>query len=137
MGFMVKVNFSIVHRGHSQYILGIFQMEGRQITYQEMNEAAEKIAAGLLAAGIKPGERVAVWGPNQANWIITKWAVSKAGMHLVTLNPLYTAKELEYSVNKVDIAAIVCPKEIGPLDYHATITEMIPDLAKATRGNYA
>jgi len=115
-------------------VQAIFQMEGRQITYQEMNEAAEKIAAGLIAIGIAPGSRVAILGPNQANWVITKWAVAKAGMHLVTLNPLYTASELEYAINKVDIAALICPKEIGPLDYHGTIQQLAPDLTKGTRG---
>ena len=117
------------------YLSAIFQMEGRQITYEEMNSAAEKVAAGLLAVGIAPGSRVAILGPNQANWVITKWAVAKAGMHLVTLNPLYTPSELEYAINKVDVTALICPKEIGPLDYHATIQQMVPDLTKGTRGN--
>ena len=78
---------------------------------------------------------MAVWGPNQADWLVTKWAVAKAGMHLVTLNPLYTAPELEYAIQKVDITAIICPKEIGPLDYHATIKQMIPGLENATKGD--
>ena len=56
-------------------------------------------------------------------------------MHLVTLNPLYTAPELEYAIQKVDISAIICPKEIGPLDYHDTIKQMIPGLENATKGD--
>jgi long-subunit acyl-CoA synthetase (AMP-forming) len=52
-------------------------MEGKIFTYAEMNATAEKMAAGLLACGLTPGERVAVWGPNQADWLITKWAVAK------------------------------------------------------------
>ena len=109
-------------------------MEGVELTYEQMNAEAEKIAAGLLTTGIKPGQRVAIWGPNQSKWCISKWAVAKAGMHLVTLNPLYTAQELEYAINKVDIAAIICPKEIAHLDYHDTIQKMIPGLTTSTRG---
>ena len=55
-------------------------------------------------------------------------------MHLVTVNPLYTPKELEYAINKVDIAAIICPKEIGPLNYHNTIQKVIPGLCESKKG---
>ena len=109
-------------------------MEGREITYGEMNELAENLACGLLAAGHKPGDRIGVWGPNQSPWVITKWACYKAGFQLVTLNPMYTARELEYACNKVNITGILCPKEIGPLDYHAKIEEMCPFLQMSTRG---
>ena len=75
-------------------------MEGREITFSEMNQLAENLACGLIAAGHKPGDRIGVWGPNQSPWVITKWACYKAGFQLVTLNPMYTARELEYAVNK-------------------------------------
>jgi len=119
---------------HADKVQYWIQMEGREITYGEMNELAEQLASGLLAAGHKPGDRIGVWGPNQSPWVITKWACYKAGFQLVTLNPMYTARELEYACNKVNIAAIVCPKEIGPLDYHAKIEEMCPMLQTQTRG---
>ena len=109
-------------------------MEGREITFSEMNELAENLACELIAAGHKPGDRIGVWGPNQSPWVITKWACYKAGFQLVTLNPMYTARELEYAVNKVKIAGILCPKEIGPLDYHAKIEEMIPNLQMSKPG---
>jgi len=47
---------------------------------------------------------------------------------MVNINPLYTARELEYALVKVDAKILVCPKEIGPLNYDAKIREMIPDL---------
>ena len=103
-----------------------FQMEGREISYSEMNTLAEKLACGLLAAGHRPGDRIGIWGPNQSPWMITKWASYKAGLQLVTLNPMYTARELEYAINKVGISGIICPKEIGPIDYHKQISIMSP-----------
>merc|ERR1712227_73070 len=93
-----------------------------------MNVEAKKFAAGLFAMGIRPGDRVAVWGPNQPEWLIMKWACAKAGVAMVNINPLYTARELEYALEKVDAKMLVCPKEIGPLDYDTTIRQMIPDL---------
>ena len=100
---------------HADTVQYWIQMEGREITFGEMNELAENLACGLLAAGHRPGDRIGVWGPNQSPWVVTKWACYKAGFQLVTLNPMYTARELEYACNKVNIAGILCPKEIGPL----------------------
>ena len=51
---------------------------------------------------MKQGDAVAIWGPNQPEWLITKWAAAKAGLPLVNINPLYTANELEYAINKVN-----------------------------------
>mgnify|MGYP000540639690 CR=1 FL=1 len=47
---------------------------------------------------------------------------------MVNINPLYTARELEYALEKVDAKILICPKEIGPLNYDETIRQMIPDL---------
>lgn len=58
----------------------------------------------------------------------------KAGIPMVCINPLYTARELEYAINKVNVKALVCPKSVGPLNYEKIINEMIPDIA--TRDKY-
>ena len=84
-------------------ILDTFMMEGVSYTYAEMVEKATQIATGLLAAGFKQGDRIGILGPNQSQWSIAMWAVAMAGMQLVTINPMYTAPELEYAINKVDI----------------------------------
>ena len=62
----------------------VFDLFATEFTFQETHETAEKFAAGLLAAGLKPGDRVAVWGPNQPEWFIMKWATAKLGMPLGT-----------------------------------------------------
>jgi len=113
----------------------VFDLFATEFTFQETHEIAEKFAAGLLAAGLKPGDKVAVWGPNQPEWYIMKWATAKVGMPLVSLNPLYTVPELEYAMNKVGAKALVCPKELGPLNYNAALTSLIPDLDKQDKFN--
>ena len=62
----------------------VFDLFATEFTFQETHETAEKFAAGLLAAGLKPSDRVAVWGPNQPEWFIMKWATAKLGMPLGT-----------------------------------------------------
>ena len=42
------------------------------------------LAAGLLAMGLKKGDRVGMWGPNTREWVITQFATAKAGLVLVS-----------------------------------------------------
>ena len=78
-----------------------FDMFNKSFTFAEMNAEAERIGAALLSLGLKSGDAVAIWGPNQPEWLVTKWAAAKVNMPLVNINPLYTARELEYALNKV------------------------------------
>ena len=52
-------------------LMASFEMEKREFTFGEMNKQAVQIGAGLLALGCKKGDRVAIWGPNQSEWLIT------------------------------------------------------------------
>ena len=70
-------------------------------TYAEFNQRAEALAAGLLALGLSPGERIGIWASNCSEWALTQFASAKAGLILVNLNPAYRASELEFSLNKV------------------------------------
>lgn len=54
---------------------------------------------------------------------------------MVCINPLYTARELEYAINKVNVKALVCPRSVGQLNYENIITQMIPDIAEQNRYN--
>ena len=53
----------------------------------------------------------------------------------MNINPLYTAHELEYALNKVKVKVLICPQTIGALDYGNILTELIPDLASRDRFN--
>jgi len=58
-------------------------------TYKELSEKTTVIAKGLLDSGYRPGESIAVWGPNHPEWILSEYAIAKAGLKLVTLNPAF------------------------------------------------
>src|SRR3979490_1404486 len=70
-------------------------------TYTEFKQRVDALAAGLLALGLSPGERIGIWAANCSEWALTQFATAKAGLILVTLNPAYRAGELEFSLNKV------------------------------------
>src|SRR5689334_12676379 len=58
-------------------------------TYAEFNDAVDRLASGMLAAGLRPRDRVGVWSPNRAEWALTQYATAKAGVILVNINPAY------------------------------------------------
>src|SRR5262245_36191561 len=70
-------------------------------TYGELARRVDDLAAGLLALGLEPGDRVGIWSPNNAEWVLTQFATAKAGLILVNVNPAYRRAEIEYALNKV------------------------------------
>lgn len=68
---------------------------GRTWTYSELLADSERLAGALLTR-FKPGERIAVWSPNTPEWIILEFAAALAGLTLVTVNPAFQPRELDY-----------------------------------------
>jgi len=85
----------------------VVRQQGIRWTYTEFKQRVDALAAGFLALGLSPGERLGIWAPNCAEWTLTQFASAKAGLILVNLNPAYRASELEYSLNKVGCRALV------------------------------
>jgi fatty-acyl-CoA synthase len=104
-------------------------------TYRELKERVDAFAAGLLALGLKRGDRIGVWSPNNAEWVITQFATAKAGLILVNINPAYRLAELEYALNKAGCVALVTAAQFKSSDYHAMLRELAPELRTASPGN--
>jgi fatty-acyl-CoA synthase len=60
-------------------------------TYRELRDRAEMFAAGLIALGLEPGDRIGLWSPNRAEWVVVQFAAAKAGLVLVNINPATSA----------------------------------------------
>src|SRR5581483_9776367 len=103
-------------------------------TWRELREQADEFAAGSLALGLKPGERIGIWSLNRAEWALTQFAAAKAGLILVTINPAYRLTELEYALNLVGCAAIVTATQFKTSDYVGMLNTLAPELAAATPG---
>jgi fatty-acyl-CoA synthase len=94
-------------------------------SYARLNQEADAFAAGLLALGLKPGERIGIWSPNNAEWVVAQFATAKAGLILVTINPAYRTHELEYAINKVGCSALI----LAPAFKSSNYIEMLRSLA--------
>ena len=88
-------------------------------TYRELQQRVDAFAAGLLALGLEPGDRVGIWSPNNAEWVVTQFATAKAGLILVNINPAYRLAELEYALNKVGCKALITATAFKTSDYVA------------------
>ena len=95
-------------------------------TYRELNEAADRLAAGLVHLGLVRGDRIGIWAPNRYEWIVTQFATAKAGLILVTINPAYRTSELEYALNKVGCKALVLAPSFKTSDYAAMLEQIRP-----------
>ena len=103
-------------------------------TYRELKEHVDRLAAGLVALGLDAGERVGIWAPNCAEWVVTQFATARAGLILVNINPAYRLGELEYALNKVGCRALILAPEFKTSDYHAMMRELAPEIATARPG---
>jgi len=103
-------------------------------TYAEFRDRIDTLAAGLLKLGIKPGERVGVWGPNSSEWVLTQMATAKIGAILVNINPAYRLYELEYAMNKSGCRAIVSAEQFKTSKYLEMLYALAPELNRSEPG---
>ena len=108
--------------------------QGARLSWQELKHRAEELAAGLLARGLKPGDRVGIWSLNRVEWVLTQFACAKAGLILTTVNPAYRLSELEYALNKVGMSALIIAPPFKTSDYPGMITALAPELAACPPG---
>src|SRR3954452_5554644 len=100
-------------------------------TYAELGEAVERLARSLLANGLAPGDRLGIWSPNRAEWVLVQYATAKAGIVLVNINPAYRTSELEYALRQSGCRALIAAPSFKTSDYAAMIDEVrggLPDL---------
>ncbi|MBN8813301.1 MAG: AMP-binding protein [Sphingomonas sp.] len=102
-------------------------------TFAELLERADAFAAGLLALGLEPGERIGIWAPNCIEWTLTQFAAARAGLILVTINPAYRTSEASFTMAKVGLAALVFMDRFKTSDYAAMVAEIAPDLPALRR----
>ena len=78
-----------------------------RLTYRQYQAESNRLAKGLMAIGVGPGEHIAIWATNVPEWALMQMAVGKIGAVLVTVNTNYRASELEYVLRQGDVATLV------------------------------
>ncbi len=95
--------------------------QGVRWSWRALAERADALAAGFLALGLESGDRIGIWSPNCAEWALTQFAAAKVGLVLTTINPAYRTSELEFTLNKVGVRAMVAAERFKTSDYLAML----------------
>ncbi len=108
--------------------------QGLRYTYAQLAELVDRAARGLLALGIEKGDRVGIWSPNNAEWVVTQFATARMGAILVNINPAYRQHELEYALQQSGVKLLITAPGFRTHDYRATIASIVPELERSRRG---
>jgi len=95
--------------------------QGVRLSYRELEAAAERCARALLASGVQPGDRVGIWAPNVAEWVVVQYAAALAGAILVNVNPSYRQHELEHALRHAGCTVLVHAREFRGVDYEEAL----------------
>ena len=105
--------------------------QGIRWTYAQLKRHADNFAAGLLELGLVPGDRVGIWSPNRAEWVVVQFAAAKAGLILVNINPAYRVLELEHVLRTAGCAALITAARFKSSRYLEMIETLVPRPARA------
>ncbi|HET6530984.1 MAG TPA: AMP-binding protein [Actinoplanes sp.] len=94
---------------------------GVRYTYREFDAAVNRVALGLLDRGIGKGDRVGIWAPNCAEWVLVQYATAKIGAILVNVNPAYRTHELDYVVKQSGMSLLISAVSFKTSDYRGMI----------------
>jgi fatty-acyl-CoA synthase len=112
----------------------VVRPQGVRWTYAELHREVDAFAAGLVALGLEQGDRLGIWSPNNAEWVIAQLATARAGIILVTLNPAYRIHELRYALTRVGCRALITATAFKGGDYVGMLRELAPELDRARPG---
>ncbi|MGZ2256448.1 AMP-binding protein [Roseobacter sp. A03A-229] len=110
----------------------IFRAQGIRWSYAELSHEVDRLAAGLLTLGIEREDRVGIWSPNRAEWLLTQFATARIGAILVCINPAYRLSELEYALNAVGCKALVTARSFKSSDYTGMLQALAPEFARSS-----
>lgn len=100
---------------------------GRRWSYAELHQDVRRLATGLLQAGVSIGDRVGIWAPNCAEWVLTQYATAEIGAVLVNINPAYRSRELAHALRQSEAAMVISAPRFKTADYAALLREVAPE----------
>ena len=106
----------------------VVRAQGFRATYRELWDRVGEAARGLLALGVKRGDRVGIWSPNRWEWVALQFASARVGAILVNLNPAYKTAEIEYALRQAGVSVLVLARAFRQSDYVGMLAEVRPRL---------
>ena len=104
-----------------------------RLTYREFSHEVDRVARGLLALGVRRGDRIGIWSPNNAEWVLTQYATARIGAILVNINPAYRTSELEYALNQSECRFLISAPQFLSSNYREMVAEVVPSVPTLER----
>jgi fatty-acyl-CoA synthase len=111
----------------------ISRHQGIRWTYARLDAEVDRLARGLIALGLRQGDRVGIWSPNCAEWTLAQFATARVGVILVNVNPAYRTSELTYALNHAGCRLLLAPRAFKSSDYAAMIDAVRDELTTVER----
>jgi fatty-acyl-CoA synthase len=105
----------------------------RRWTHAQVAAEVDRVAKGLIAIGVRPGDHVGVWLVNRPEWVFLQHAIPRVGAVTVGLNTRYRSDDVAYTVDQADCTTLIVADRSGPVDYGAMVRAVRPDLPKLER----
>ncbi len=105
--------------------------QGLRYTYKQLDDEVDRVARAFISAGIEAGDRVGIWSPNCAEWVLVQFATARMGAIMVNVNPAYRSRELAYVLEQSGVKLLVAAPRFRAHDYRATLAEIVPALGTA------
>jgi fatty-acyl-CoA synthase len=128
LGETIGANLRRIAAAHPDAEALVDAPTGQRWTYAEFDAATDVLARGLIEAGLLAGDRVGIWAPNCAEWVLLQYATAKAGIILVNINPAYRSHELAYALRQSGVKVLVSAESFKTSDYRGMIDQTRPDL---------
>src|SRR5262245_50104978 len=134
LGVTIGEAFRRAVREHGAAEALVSRHQGLRYTYRELGTLVDYAARALIAVGVERGDRVGIWSPNRAEWVVLQFATARVGAILVNVNPAYRSNELEYALHQSGLKVLVTAPGFRAHDYRATLNGIVPELASSAPG---
>ncbi len=112
----------------------IVRHQGLRLTYSQLQVRINELARALMSLGLKKGDRVGIWSPNNYEWCATQFATSKMGAILVNINPAYRLHEVDYVLRESGCSSLIISPSFKTSNYTQMLYDLCPDLEECEPG---
>ncbi len=132
LGQTIGENFERTVAAHGDREALVDCATSRRWTYSELDVEVDEVALGLMARGIEPGDRVGIWAPSCAEWVLVQYATAKIGAVLVNVNPAYREHELTFVLRQSGLRTLVSAVRHKGSEYAAMVERVRADCPALT-----
>jgi fatty-acyl-CoA synthase len=111
----------------------VVPFQGVRLTYADLDREVDALARGLFGLGLEPGDRLGIWSPNCAEWVLIQYATAKIGVVLVNINPAYRSHEVQYALRQSGCVALISATEFKATSYVDVIESVRAELPELER----